>query len=103
MTKVIQVRKQITENIYLQLTSQARVHLPNILKAPKNLKERHQKPNRKIGEGYDHKAHREKKIQIVLKHTQMCSASTLRDTIFHLPYWQKSKNLTTHSADKALE
>lgn len=49
MTKVIQVRKQITENIYLQLTSQARVHLPNILKAPKNLEERHQKPNREIG------------------------------------------------------
>lgn len=63
MTKVIQARRQKTENIYLQLTSQARVHLPNILKAPKNLEERHQKPNRKMGEGYDHKAHREKKYK----------------------------------------
>lgn len=44
-----------------------------------------------------------KKIQTALKHTQMYSSSTLRDTIFHLPYWQKSKNLTTHSVNKALE
>lgn len=61
MTKVIQARRQITENMYLQLTSQARVHLPNIVKAPKRVEERHQKRNRKMGEGYDHKVHRGKK------------------------------------------
>lgn len=30
------------------------------------------------------------------------SVSTIRDIIFHLLHWQKFKNLTTHSVDKAL-